>query len=382
MGLFDSIGGLFGGSGATTTTNQQFNLSPQQQALQDQLLQQNQRFQQQPFQQFGGPRTQQFGDQFQQGADRLTNLDPQLLGNIRQSAGGLGIGQDFLQNFLGQQGPGGGLDFNAENIQRFSDPFTQQVIDAQGRTFDRFRDRASQDIGDQATFGGFQGGSREAIQRGARLGELDAAQANQEAQLRSSGFDRATNALFGQQGRFDQFQGQQLGQAGNLANLGFGANQQLQNILQQAGLSGLNIGQLQQALGQQGIDREREKFGEQRQFGLENLGVNQSVLGGLPQQGSTTQTEQTQGSGNALTGLLGLGGTIFGGPLGGIIGNAAGSLFGGGGGGGGQQALPEGGFLQNFNPAGGNLIPPSARGQGGIGIGQQNFGFPVLRAGG
>ena len=353
MGLFDQIGGvvggLLGGGGQGGTETTQLNLSPQQQAAQDQLLQQSQDFQNQPFRQFGGPRTAQFGQEFQQGANALQNLDPRIINQLRQSGGGLGIGQGFTQNFLGQQGPGGGLDFNNENIARFSDPFTQQVIDAQGRTFDRFRDRASQDIGDQFQAAGAFGGSRQAVTEGARLGELDTAEAQQIANLRSQGFNQAQNALFNQQGRFDQFQGQQLGAAQGLSNLGFGANQQLLNAFQQAGQSGLNIGDMLRQVQQQDIDRQRGKFGEQREQDIQNLGLSQSILGGLPQQGSSTRT-QTAPPSNVLGSLLGLGGTIFGGPIGGAIGSGLGSLFGGGG----EQAQfdPNQQSQTGFGPAG------------------------------
>ncbi len=350
MGLLDSLGGVVGGlfGGGTQTETTEFQLSPQQQAAQDRLLAQEQAFQAKPFQQFRGPRTAQFGQEFQQGADRLTNIDPQVLQGFRGAAGGLGVGQNFLQNFLGQGGPAG-PQFNAENIARFSDPFTQQVIDQQGLTFDRLRDRAFQNVGDEAIFGGFQGGSRQGVREAEEARGLNELQANQAAQLRSQGFGQASQALQNQQQRAAQFQQQQLGVGGGLANLGLGGLGGLQGILQQAGQSGLGIGQILQQLQQQGIDRNREAFGEQRQFDVQNLGIGAQVLGGLPQ-GQGTRTQTSESSSSPFSQLAGLAGGIFGGPIGGFLGSQIGNLFGGGGGGGGGQ---QSSFPQGFGPFGG-----------------------------
>jgi len=285
LGAVSSIFG--GGQGKGPSDTQTTQLSPEQQRLQSEQLAAGRQFVNQPFQQFQGPRTAQFGQEFQQGVDRLTQLDPGISGQFRGAGSGLGIGSDFFQNFLGGQGPGG-PQFNAETLAQFQNPFTQGVIDPVRAEFDWLRGQARQDVGDEAIFGGFQGGSRAAIERGARLGELDRSQAQVIGQLQQRGFEDAAGRLRGEQGRFDQFTGQQLGAAGQAANLGFGSLGQLQNMIQQAGAAGLNSGQIRQALEQFGIGQEREKFGEQRAFDLQNLGVQQSLLGGLPPQGTVT----------------------------------------------------------------------------------------------
>lgn len=313
-----ALGGLFGDGGQDPTTTRTTQLSPQQQALQDQLVQQGQQFTSDPFRQFQGPRTAQFGGEFQQGVDRLTGIDPRLEQGFGGAAGGLGIGQDFFQNLLGQQGPGG-PQFDAANIARFTNPFQQQQIDATRAGFARAGEQGLNTIGDQFTQQGAFGGSRQGVAEGTFAGNLARQEEEAVGGIRQRGFEDAARRLAGEQGRFDQFTGQQQGAAGSLANLGFGGLSGLQNIFQQAGRAGIDIGQLLRGVGQQDIDRQREAFGEERQFGQQNLGILQSILGGLPQQGGTTVTEQQAGTNPATAGAG--------------IGSILGSFFGGGGGG-------------------------------------------------
>jgi len=320
-------GGKGKGGGPTTTTRTE--LSPAVEGFQQEVLDRARGVAGQPFEQFRGPRTAQFGDEFQQGANRLTNIDPRLEGIFGGAAGGLGLGQDFFQNFLGGQGPGG-PQFNAENIAQFTNPFQQQNIDATRAGFGRARESGLNTVGDQFTRQGAFGGTRQGVAEGEFAGNLARQEEEAVGGIRQRGFEDAARRLAGEQGRFDQFRGQQLGAAGNLANLGFGGAQGLQNLIQQAGRSGIDIGQLLRGVNQQGIDRQRQAFGEERGFDLQNLGLLQQTLGGLPGQGTVTSQEQGGGS-NLFSGLLGLGGTVLGGPIGGFLGSQVGNLFGGGG---------------------------------------------------
>ena len=311
--IIPAVGGLFGGGGQKATETTTRGLSPQQQAAQDRLLASSQRFTDQPFQQFQGPRTQQFGPGFDQAAQNLGQVDPRIAQALQSGVGGLGMGSEFFQNFIGGQGPGG-PQFNAEGIAQFTNPFQQQNIDATRAGFGRALESGLNTVGDQFTSQGAFGGSRQGIAEGTFAGNLARQEEEAVTGIRTRGFEDAARRLAGEQGRFDQFQGQQLGAAGNLANLGFGSTQALQQALQQAGLSGLNVGQQRQQLGQFDIGQQRERFGEQRQFDTQNVGLLQSLLSGLPNQGTVTDTGQrTDDPFQSAGGIADILGSLFGG---------------------------------------------------------------------
>ena len=360
------VGNIFGGGGQDPSQTQTTQLDPARQAAQDRLLQAQQQFTNQPFNQFQGPRTAQFGQEFQQGADRLTNLDPQIMQQLRGASGGLGIGQDFFQNFLGGQAPGG-PQFDAANIARFTNPFQQQQIDATRAGFGRALESGLNTVGDQFTAQGAFGGSRQGVAEGTLAGNIARQEEEAVGGIRQRGFEDAAQRLRGEQGRFDQFQGQQLGAAGQAANLGFGSIGQLQNFIQQAGQSGIDIGSMMRNLEQFGIGQQREKFGEQRAQDLQNLGVQQSVLGGLPGNQGTTTSTQTQAGVNPTTAGAGIGsilGSFFGGP--GSLSQAD------------AQRLSQEQSISQQQP----LRPPPQQFQVPNTLGPNQFPFPVLRAGG
>ena len=313
-----AIGGLFGGGGQGPTTTQQNTLTPNQQALSDQLTRGGQDFANRDFRQFQGPRTQQFGAGFDQAAQNLGQVDPRIMQLLQGGAGGLGIGQGFQQDFLSGQGPGG-PQFNAENIAQFTNPFQQQQIDTARAGFARAGETGLNTIGDQFTREGAFGGTRQGIAEGEFAGNLARQEAETIGGIQQRGFDDAAQRLAGEQGRFDQFRGQQLGAAGGLANLGFGSTQALQNALQQAGASGLGVGQLRQQLGQFDIGQQRQMFGEQDQFSQQNLGLLQSILGSLSPGGQTvSQQPGGQDPFQAAGGISSILGSLLGGGGGGI----------------------------------------------------------------
>ena len=360
------VGNIFGGGGEDPRQTQTTQLDPARQAAQDRLLRSAQQFTNQPFNQFQGPRTAQFGQEFQQGVDRLTGIDPRLEQGFGGAAGGLGIGQDFFQNLLGQGGPGG-PQFDAANIARFTNPFQQQQIDATRAGFGRALESGLNTVGDQFTQQGAFGGSRQGVAEGTLAGNIARQEEEAVGGIRQRGFEDAAQRLRGEQGRFDQFQGQQQGAAGSLANLGFGGLTGLQNLIQQAGQSGIDIGQLMQSLGQFDIGQQREMFGEQRAQDLQNLGVQQSIFQGLPGgQGTTTQT-QTQAGINPTSAGAGIGsilGSFFGGP--GSLSQAD------------AQRLSQEESISQQQP----LRPPPQQFQVPNTLGPNQFPFPVLRAGG
>lgn len=83
-----------------------------------------------------------------------------------------------------QQTPG-------EMAQGFMSPYIANVIGGLRGEFDHLRSQALTGSNQQATQAGAFGGSRAAIMAGARMGELDRAQASQVAGLLNSGFQNA-----------------------------------------------------------------------------------------------------------------------------------------------------------------------------------------------
>lgn len=78
-----------------------------------------------------------------------------------------------------------------EQIQQAMNPYLEQVVGATRGEFDHLRGRASVDANQAATMAGAWGGSRHGVMEGARLGELDRAQASTIADLHASGYQDA-----------------------------------------------------------------------------------------------------------------------------------------------------------------------------------------------
>lgn len=317
-----------GGRKQTTTTDQTqrtaLDVNQSQQAQQFlQQFAQNFLQQQQTQQQQQQARQQQTGlTQQQQQQQAITGIDPrsqafvdQLRAQALQSAQGIQPGQ-FAPS--------------AEAItgltQQLQNPFTEQVIGAQARDFERAREAARTASRQQSTLAGAFGGERQAITEATRLAELDAAQAQQAAQLRNLGFTQAQQAaipLAQQQAlapaQAAAFQQQLL--AGGLGPTGTTQTvtgtqrqqqqQQMQSVLNQ--LSNLFGTQMGTQTGTQFGTQQQQQ--QQRTRGLQEL------------QGTTTQQQGGFGFGDLLGGVLTLAGAGFN-PISAISG-----LFGGGGGG-------------------------------------------------
>lgn len=93
------------------------------------------------------------------------------------------------------------------HINRFMNPFTQQVTDTVTRDLEKARDRALAASESQAIASGAFGGSRNAVAASEINREFGDTLARTLAQLNSQGFDTALNAAFTQQGRDLQAQG-------------------------------------------------------------------------------------------------------------------------------------------------------------------------------
>lgn len=221
-------------------------------------------------------------------------LDPASQRFVEESRRQAGQGADVALNAPGNFFLGADPRSVQEIIQSFQDPFQQQVIDATRQEFDVLRDRAVGGAGgtnQQAALAGAQGGSRQGVAEGVRLGELDRAQTSQISGLLSQNFQQAVS-------------------------------------------NAIPFADRQRALAQQRAQEPLFRAQQAQQF--RNLGLGPT--------GQTQTTEQTQ-EGNLFRDIAGAGLTVGGALIGGPAGAQAGASLGGLGGGG-------GGTIPGFNPTG------------------------------
>lgn len=118
-------------------------------------------------------------------------LDPQsqaFVNDMRERArAGAGTALDAPGNFF--LGPD--TRSITDQLMPFMNPYIQHVIGGLGGQYDAARSRAVIDANQRATAAGAFGGSRAAVERGARLGELDVGQLGQTGSLLAGGFNQA-----------------------------------------------------------------------------------------------------------------------------------------------------------------------------------------------
>jgi len=198
---------------------------------------------------------------------------------------------------------GTGSQFDPSSIERFMDPFTQQVIDAEQEEIARLGKKQRQEAKASAIQSGAFGGSREGVQQAEIGRNILEQQARTGAQLRSQGYQQAAQAA---QQAFEQAQGRQqnlgqltssMGQAGAgtqlqaaqaKGNLGLSAEQMAQSGAFQGGQLGMtgqmNQAQLAERAAQMGISTEqlRAQLGQQafdtaRQQGQLGMQAGQNI---------------------------------------------------------------------------------------------------------
>ena len=149
----------------------------------------------------------------------------------------------------------------ATQVQKFMNPYQQQVIDATMRQIEKQGNIAQQNVQAQAVKSGAFGGYRQGVQQAA----LDAAMLDQKnsmiANLMSQGYDKASAQSMAS---FEQQKARQLQEAGALQQAG---GQQAALTGQEAGLKA----QLAQGIGSLGGQ-------------MANIGGQQAALGGMQQQ--------------------------------------------------------------------------------------------------
>jgi hypothetical protein len=185
------------------------------------------------------------------------------------------------------------------NIQEYMSPYTQGVLDPAIRDIEERAARTRLELGQRAAQTGSFGGSRQAIaeselERGTQrsIGELSARE-------RANAYNQALAQFRADQERIPQLYSGALGQLGT-------------GLAQTAGRFGaeaqplLNIGGMQQALGQQNLDVLRRSFEEERDFPIRGIEVLRGALGITPSAlgiGSTQQ--QSQPGPNVLGSVIG-----------------------------------------------------------------------------
>lgn len=339
-----------GGKKQTTTTDQ-----TQRTALDVNQSQQAQQFLQQFAQQFMTQQQQQQQQQRQQQTgqtltqQQLAQQQQQQTQQQQQQRAVTGVdaaSQAFIEQMRQQALAGaGGIDPSqfapsVEAItgltQQLQNPFTEQVIAANAADFERAREAAATASRQQSTLRGAFGGERQAITEGARLGEIDAAQAAQQAQLRNLGFQQAQQAALplAQQQALAPAQAAAFQQQLLAGGLGPTGTTQTTTGQQTGQLTGTQT-QQQQAQQQQTmqtvLNQLSNLFGTQAgtqtgtQLGAQQSQQQQQTRGLQELQGTTTQQSGGFGFGDLLGGLLTAAGAGFN-PLSAISG-----LFGGGG---------------------------------------------------
>jgi hypothetical protein len=208
--------------------------------------------------------------------------------------------------------------------QQYYNPFEQQVIDTSLRDLESARQRATQQMGQQAMAAKAFGGSRHGVAEALTAGEYGKQAGSMVSNLRNQGYQQALQLAQAQQlaNQSAGLQGAQfrLGAAGQLGQMGQG--QTAADMLAAQSLMGL--GGARQQFAQQQMDASRN-------LGLERLGIMQSALGlQMPGMGGTT-TATTPGQttysnpasgalGGALAGYSMFPGTPYGAIAGGLLG--------------------------------------------------------------
>lgn len=224
--------------------------------------------------------------------------NPYMMDMMKQGAGAMG-------NLGFAMGP-----MDPSQINQYMNPYLSNVVDATRGEFDYMRDAADTQAMQQATGAGAGFGSRAAVMRGERAGQLDRAQASTMADLYSSGFGQAMQNYMMDRDRTGQLA---LGAGGLASGIGqFGSQFDLARANQS--LQGQEmLRALQERAGNEGLWRNQQAL-ELRNLGMGPHGTSQSGGGGSNTFGNVL--------GGAATGFG------IGGPVGGIIGGGLGLLGG------------------------------------------------------
>jgi hypothetical protein len=154
--------------------------------------------------------------------------------------------------------------FTTENLQPYMNPFTDTVIDRTAADMQRQSQiDALQDRAAMTSAGAF-GGSRDALMRAERAGNLSRNIGDMAAEQRAAGFDRATDQFGLAQDRASQEQERK--------------NQYGLDVLREQQMAG----EVQRGITSEGIAADKEQFEEARDFPYQQVQYMQTLLQGLP----------------------------------------------------------------------------------------------------
>ena len=241
---------------------------------------------------------------------QIAGMDP-----LRSSAIGLGEQlsgsyQPFIegakeQDLAAQQALTSGLGFlqpSQANIDKFMNPYQQNVIDSTMTQLDRQADMRRAGADAKAIQSGAFGGSRQGVQRAETERNLQNTKADTLARLLSSGFGQAQKASQ-EAGRLSGGIGQAFGTlAGTTSDIG-----RLQQALGQADVSQLSqLGAMRQQQQQAQLDAQRQNQMQTAQDPYTRLQLGQNLLQGMPSASiPSTITQATTPSANPF--LQGIG---------------------------------------------------------------------------
>lgn len=203
--------------------------------------------------------------------------------------------------------------------QQYYNPFEQQVIDTSLRDMEQARQRAVQQMGQQAMASRAFGGSRHGVAEALTSGEYGKQAGSMVANLRNQGYQQAL-----QLAQQQQMQNQAAGLQG--AQFRLGAANQLGQMGQAQTAADMLAAQTAMGLGGARQQFAQQQMDAARNLGLERLGIMQSALGlQMPGMGGSTSTPTyTNPAAGALGGAM-AGYQMFG-PYGAIGGGLLGAL--------------------------------------------------------
>lgn len=198
----------------------------------------------------------------------VAGLSPEQLQAMNLTQGSLGYGQADNSNLSGSIAGANYGRVGAGDIAQFSNPYTDQVVNATNQDIDLQRQRAIAGNSSNASMNNAFGGSRQAVTDALTNEGALRTTAQADASIRQQGFNSATQAAL-----------QQANQSGGFRVAG---NQQLSNLLSQRfGMNQTDIGNLsQQGATQQATDQAMKGWAGQR------IGLINGVVQGFSPQGS------------------------------------------------------------------------------------------------
>lgn len=214
--------------------------------------------------------------------------------------------------------------FLTGNIDAYMNPYIQNVEAAALGNMDRAYRQNLNTIGDSAINANAFGGSRQGVAEGVAASENARQMGDLSAQLRSAGFDKASNLMTTDMNRALEGADLNLRAAGVGGDLAATGNKSYLDSLNAA----VTAGAISREYAQNLLDQDAARYDANRNYPMEAMNIRLAALGGT--QVPTTSTTKTPTSGNWLTGAAGgaLAGASMGpwGMLGGgILGGIAGS---------------------------------------------------------